>query len=90
MSRGVAVFQAKVGQDTFGSAFSGAVEQFVEVLASQEQHVLDKRWLLLFGFGHSSFQKYETRPVREHLGGFRVVAKMGIQMARPALQPVDL
>ncbi|MNU01453.1 hypothetical protein D3C72_2448680 [compost metagenome] len=48
----MAVFQAKVGQDTLGSAFSGAVQQFVEVLAAQEKHVLDERRLLLFGFGH--------------------------------------
>lgn len=82
----MAVFQAKVGQDTLGSAFSGAVEQFVEVLASQEQHVLDERRLLLFGFGHCGLQKCETRLA----GGFLVGTKMGNQMARPALQPVDL
>jgi len=79
-----------VGQDTLGSAFSGTVQQFVEVLAAQKKHVLDERGLLLFGFGHSSLQKCETRPVREHLGGLRVGTKMGNQMARPALQPVDL
>jgi hypothetical protein len=41
---------------------------------------------LLFGFGHCCLQKCETRLV----GGFLVGTKMGNQMARPALQPVDL
>ena len=79
-----------MGEATLSSAFGCPVEQFVEVLASQEKHVLDERWLLLFGFGHSSLQKGETRPVREHMGGFLVGTKKGIQMAMPALQPVDL
>jgi surfactin synthase thioesterase subunit len=55
------VLQAKMGQDTFGSAFSGAVEQLVEVLPAQQEHVLDERRLLLFGFGHGGLQKCETR-----------------------------
>jgi hypothetical protein len=74
-----------MGKATLGSSFSGAVEQFVEVLAAQEEHVLDER-RLLFRFGHSSLQKCETRLV----GGFRVGTKKGNQMAMPALQPVDL
>jgi hypothetical protein len=41
---------------------------------------------LLFGFGHSSLQKCETRLV----GGFLVGTKKGNQMAMPALQPVGL
>jgi hypothetical protein len=75
-----------VGQDTLGSAFSGAVQQFVEVLAAQEEHVLDERRLLLFRFGHCGLQKCETRLV----DGFLVGTKMGNQMAMPALQPVAL
>ena len=74
-----------MGQATLGSAFSGAVEQFVEVLAAQEEHVLDER-RLLFRFGHGSLQKCETRP----WAGFWWVRRMGNQMAIPALQPVDL
>jgi hypothetical protein len=38
----VAVLQAEVGEYTLGSALGGAVEQVVEVLAAQEQHVLDE------------------------------------------------
>jgi hypothetical protein len=60
----MAVFQAKVGQNTLGPAFSGAIEQFVEVLASQQEHVLDERRLLLFGFGHSSLQMRQIRRER--------------------------
>ena len=84
--RGVTVFEAEMGEATLGSAFGGAVEQFVEVLAAQEEHVLDESRLLLFGFGHCVLQKCETRLV----GGFLVGTKMGNQMAMPALQPVDL
>jgi hypothetical protein len=48
VTRGVVVFQAKVGQQALGSAFGGTVEQFVELLAAQEQQGLDEH-RLLFG-----------------------------------------
>jgi hypothetical protein len=48
---GVAVFQAKMGETTLGTTFGGTVEQIVEVLLAQQEHVLDERGLL-FGFGH--------------------------------------
>ena len=66
-------------------AFSGAVEQFVEVLAAQRS-MFSTSAGLLFGFGHWRSPECETRLV----GGFLVGTKMGNQMAMPALQPVDL
>lgn len=50
VARSMAVFQVKMGQHALGTASCGTVEQFVEVLASQEKYVLDERRLLLFGF----------------------------------------
>ena len=50
-------------------AISRAVEQFVEILAAQEQHVLYVRRLLLFGFGHWRSPKMRNPPDAYAPGG---------------------
>ena len=47
----VAVLQTKMGEAAFSTTFGGTVEQIVEILLAQQEHVLDER-RLLFRFGH--------------------------------------
>ena len=48
---GVVAIQANIGQGSLGTAFSGALQQVVEVLLAQKEHVVDQDRLLWVSHG---------------------------------------
>jgi adenine-specific DNA-methyltransferase len=60
--RSAAVLQPEMGKATLGSAFGGTVEQFVEVLAAQQEHVFHEGGRLVFGFGHCRSPEMRNPP----------------------------
>ncbi len=69
-----------MGEATLGSAFGGTVEQFVEVLAAQQEHVFHEGGGLLFGFGHCRSPERRNPPdARGTKAGSGVIRKMGFR-----------